>query len=321
MDFKIITDFNDVIWGFDFISQNQVIFTGRAGSMNLLDLQTSAVTNISGVPNVNQGGEGGMLDLKLHPDFSSNHLVYFCYTDGSSNSKTQSLGRAELQGNTLVNFQRIFNTGAPNGASNHFGCRILFQGSGIFLSVGEQTDASQAQNPDSFLGKIVHMNDDGSNLTIWSSGHRNPQGLAIDPASGKIFSSEHGPTGGDELNIIEKNQNYGWPRVTRGQPAGDLGETAPGFIDPLLSWTPSIAPSGITFYTGNIIPQWKGNLFIACLVGRQIRRLVIENARVTFEEVLFESIGARFRNVGQGPDGYLYFSTDDGKFGRIIPKQ
>lgn len=311
---NVILDRNDVIWSFEFLPDQQIIFTERSGNILIFNPQTGTTTPVTGVPEIATGGEGGLLDLRLHPEFGSNHLIYFCYSEGVPGGRTQALGRAELQGTNLVNFEKIFSAGNPNSAPNHFGCRIEFTGNNqLFLSLGEQAMSAQAQDPAIFQGKILRMNADGSNVEIYSLGHRNPQGLAFDPSSGLLYSSEHGPTGGDELNIITQGSNYGWPLVTQGEPAGSLGRSSPGFVDPIIHWTPAIAPSGIVFH--------QGHLYIATLRGQHIRRLVVNGAQVQQEELLFENAGLRFRTLRVGPDGFLYASTDDGKIARITPVQ
>lgn len=327
---EFLIDRTDVIWGFDFLPDQNIIFTERAGKIFSLNTATKAVTEITGGPVVLANGESGLLDLKLHPSFADNNLVYLCF---STADRSQALGRGTLNGARLENFEVIFKASDQNSSNRHFGCRIEFEtNSRLFLSIGDQLEDSQAQVLSSYLGKILRLNDDGSfppdnpfvttpgaHPEIWSLGHRNPQGIAIRPETNEVFSSEHGPTGGDELNIIEEGQNYGWPRVTIGQPAGDLGQSAPGFVDPIASWTPAIAPSGIMFYSGNEIPGWRGSLFMATLRGEHIRRITLSGRTVTSQEVLLGNLGLRFRNVRQGPDGLIYFSTDDGKIGRILP--
>ncbi len=312
---EILVDRSDVIWGFDFLPDQQIIFTERAGQIFIFNPQTKVTTPVTGVPEVAAGGEGGLLDLRLHPDFRNNKEVYFCYTEGAPGGRTQSLGRAELQGTSLINQERIFTAGNPNSAPNHFGCRIEFSGNNqLFLTIGDQADGNLAQDPNVFQGKIIRLNTDGPNVEIFSSGHRNPQGLTTHPTTGVLYSSEHGPVGGDELNIITQGSNYGWPLVTQGR-------SAPGFVDPIIHWSPAIAPSGIIFYTGNQIPQWQGNLFIATLRGEHIRRLVVSGDKVLEEELIFENFGIRFRTLRTGPDGFLYVSTDDGRIGKITPVQ
>lgn len=313
---QVLTDQSDVIWGFDFLPDDRIIFSERTGRIKILNPANEEIETLSGLPTISTGGESGLLDLKLHPQFAQNNLVYFCY---SAPGKTMVLTRGTLTGTQITNLQDVFRSRNSNSSSTHFGCRIEFQNnSQLYLSLGDQSEPSQAQNAESDFGKIMHMNDDGSALEIWSLGHRNPQGLAINPSTGELFSSEHGPTGGDELNVIVKGSNYGWPLVTRGTPAGELGQSAPGYVDPIISWTPAIAPSGMTFYNGDAIPAWKGNLFIATLRGQHLRRIILSGQQIVAEEELFEDGGTRFRNVRQGPDGFLYFSTDDGKIVKVF---
>lgn len=305
---EVILDRNDVIWGFEFMPDNRVIFTERSGKILISDLQGASVVEAGTVPGVSASGESGLLDLRLHPAFATNNQIYYCYSASSGGGRTQALGRATLNGNTLTNFEKIFDAGGSNTSTAHFGCRIeILKDSQLLLTVGDQTESSRAQDENSFQGKIVSMNLDGSNPQIWSSGHRNPQGLVVNPETKELFESEHGPVGDDELNIIRQGENYGWP-----------DESGSGFTEPIISWSPAIAPSGIAFYTGNKIEAWRGNLFIATLRGQHIRRLVISGSTVVSEEILFANEGLRFRNLRTGPDGFLYFSTDDGKLGRII---
>jgi glucose/arabinose dehydrogenase len=307
---EVLTDRPDVVWGFDFLPDDKLIFTQRNGGIFILDLKTLQVSTVSGTPTPLAVGEGGLLDLEIHPNFTNNKLIYYCYTQQSLLGRAMAVDRGVLQDGTLVNVETIFRSNRANGASIHFGCRIEFESNNkFFLSLGEQNEPSQSQDPASHLGKILRLNDDGTNLEVWSSGHRNVQGLTIHPETGDLFSTEHGPTGGDELNLIKQGSNYGWPLVTRGMPAGALGQSAPGYVDPLNSWTPAIAPSGITF--------WKGDLYIATLRGQHIRRLSMDGTIVRNEEQLFEGQNTRFRNLRVGNDELLYFSTDDGKIGRI----
>lgn len=316
---EFILDRSDVIWGFDFLPENRIIFTERSGGIFILQRSSSEVTSVSNVPEVSAVGEGGMLDIELHPNFSSNNQIYFCYTGEIADGRNIVLGRGTLDGTTLTSVETIFTTNEVNNSSIHFGCRIEFQDQeSLFLSVGDQSEPSQAQNPDSYLGKILRMSDEGEMVEVFSLGHRNVQGLAIRPENGELYASEHGPTGGDELNLILEGENYGWPLVTTGEPEGPLGDSDPRYVDPLATWTPAIAPSGITFYSGEQISEWRGDLFIATLRGNHIRRISLENQEVVNQEILFGGRDIRFRNIKEGPDGFLYFSTDDGKLGRII---
>lgn len=318
---EFVLDRSGVIWGFDFLPDNQVIFTVRSGQMHILNLNTLDTTRVRGLPSIRSNGEGGLLDLKLHPDFENNNLVYFCYTP--SNGRAIALSRARLNGSNLENEERIFITQDTNSASIHFGCRLLFQDSDhLYLTIGDQAQPSEAQSLDSHLGKILRLRSDGSIPSdnpfasatdalpeVWSLGHRNPQGLAIRPGTNELYSSEHGPTGGDELNVIRPGENYGWPLVTKGEPAGELGQSAPGFVDPITFWTPAIAPAGITFF--------RDQLYIATLRGRHIRRLSISGNEVVTQESFNQEGNPRIRHVSVSPDGLLYFSTDDGRIGRI----
>ncbi len=290
----IILDRNGVVWGFDFLPDARIIFTERSGNFFITNLQGTSVVNAGTPPDVSASGEAGLLDVRVQND-----QIYYCYSATSGGGRTQALGRATLSGNSLSNFQKIFDAGGSNNSSTHFGCRIEFLDNQILLSVGDQADSSRAQDPNSLQGKIVSMNLDGTNPQIYSSGHRNPQGLAFNPATNELFESEHGPVGQDELNIIRQGENYGWP-----------GESGIDITRPIISWTPAIAPSGIAF--------WRGNLYIATLRGQHIRKLILSGSTVVSEEILFSNEGSRFRNLRVSPGDDLYFSTDDGKLGRII---
>lgn len=316
---EVLTDRSDVIWGFDFLSGNRIIFTERRGRIFILNPETQEVTEVANVSQVVAGGEGGLMDLELHPEFSANNQVYFCFTEARGSGRGITLGRGILRESELTDITPLFRSNASNNSGIHFGCRIEFlSNQSLLLSIGDQNNASEAQDPTSHLGKVLRMNDDGTAVQIFTLGNRNVQGIVRRPQTGEIFASEHGPRGGDELNILRSGGNFGWPLVTRGEPQGPLGDSEEGFIDPVISWSPAIAPSGITFYSGDRIARWSGNLFIATLRGQHIRRLTLEGNSVVSEELLFESENLRFRNVQEGPDGFLYFSTDDGKLGRII---
>lgn len=304
-----------MVWGFDFLDENRIIFTEREGSIGILDLRTKDVTNVSGVPDVHNVGEGGLLDIRVDP--VSRNVIYICYAETDGGDGRNALARAELQDNELVNFQRIFSASDANNNRNHFGCRMEFDGSGhLFLSLGERGDRLLAQNLSSDLGKILRfdMTQSEPQLEIYSLGHRNVQGLSFRPGTNELWASELGPNGGDEVNIIRRGMNYGWPFISHGRDPGGFIEatTRAGFVDPQAFWFPSISPSGIAFY--------KGDLYLANLSGQHLRRLTLSGTTVTSQELLFENLGWRFRNLRVGPDGLLYFSTDEGRLVKLLPK-
>jgi aldose sugar dehydrogenase len=275
-----------------------------------------------------------MLDVRVHPD---KKRLFFSYSEPSGGGATTALGTATLENGALKNFRKIFAAHQPNSNRIHFGSRVEFDGQGhLFLSIGDRNERQRAQKLDNHQGKIIRLREDGSipednpfrsregaRAEIWSYGHRNPQGLAWREETGELWSAEMGPRGGDELNLIKPGSNYGWPEVTKGREywGPRIGkEKLEGMVDPVVNWTPSISPSGLTFYTGEAFPKWKGNAFLACLSGSQLRRVVFDGAKVVQQEALLEKVGARFRQVRTGPDGFLYLSTDDGRIVRLVPE-
>lgn len=332
----------DVIWGFDFLPDGKVLLTERSGAMLSFDPATGKIHNIKGVPKVWAQGQGGLLDVKVHPEFSKNALVIFAYSEPLGKGATTSVARAKLLGHELKELRRIFQAKAGGDEDIHFGGRLEFESAKtFFLSVGDRNERKKAQDLGLFHnGKILRLDMDGKAPAdnpfvgdkaalpeIWSLGHRNPQGLARDADTGTLWETEFGPRGGDELNRIEKGKNYGWPFFTYGREywGPKIGETAtkPGYVEAITYWVPSISPSGLALYKGDKFPAWKGDLFLASLGSTHLRRLKLENqkdgTKVVEQEVLLKDMAVRFRNVRQGLDGNLYISTDDGKFGRLRP--
>jgi glucose/arabinose dehydrogenase len=335
---EVLTEQKDVVWGFDFLPDGRIIFTEREGQIRILDPKTRWVDTVKGAPAVVQEGQGGLLDLRLHPDFARNGWVYLTYSEPVGNGRmTTALGRGRLEGKELKDYRKLFSAFEPNGNNIHFGSRIEFEGNDrLFISVGDRNERHKAQDLKYHNGKILRFNDDGSvpadnpfaktpeaKPEIWSYGHRNPQGLARNPLTGQLWSAEFGPRGGDEVNLIRPGANYGWPVITYGReyygPAIGEGTARAGMEQPVVYYVPSISPSGIGFYNGDAFPKWKGNLFMGTLSGHHLRRLAIDNGRVVGQEVLLDDLGLEFRNVRQGPDGLLYFSTNNGKIGRLMP--
>jgi glucose/arabinose dehydrogenase len=334
--FKVetLTSQKDVIWGFDFISDHEIIFTERSGVLKLLNLKTKNVSEISGAPLVRAKGQGGLLDVAVNPNKKNEVYLSFSNPQGQDKAST-SVGYGIIEGSKLKSFKTIFTAYDANDENIHFGSRIVFDGKGyIYFSVGDRDEREKAQSLSFHNGKIMRLKVDGSvpednpffttkdaKPEIWSLGHRNPQGLVFDKLSGKLWEAEFGPRGGDELNLIERGGNYGWPRVTYGReywgPSIGVKELK-GFIAPVEHWVPSISPSGLMIYSGKQFKNWSGNIFLANLSGSHIRRLKIENNKVLVQEVLLDSLGARFRQVKEGQEGHIYFSTDDGNLARII---
>ena len=289
------------------------------------------------VPKVFASGQGGLHDVILDRSFTDNHTIYFCYAEPAAGGARTALARARLmEESTLTDVTVIFHQDGPLSSGNHFGCRIVqARDDNLFLTLGEHfTHRDQAQNLANHLGKIVRLRPDGSvppdnpfvanrsaKPEIWSFGHRNPQGLALHPATGRLWEHEHGPRGGDEINIIEKGKNYGWPVIGYGidYSGAKIHESThkEGMEQPIWYWVPSIAPSGMAFYTGSLFPPWRDNLFVGALAGQVLVRIELEGEKVRKEERLLRELRERIRDVRQGPDGALWLATDNSA-GRIL---
>jgi aldose sugar dehydrogenase len=332
-------------WGFEFLPDGGLLVTERSGALRLVSAQGLVSDPVVGVPEVDARGQGGLLDVALHPDFGRNRLVYLSYSERGEGGNSTAVVRGVLSpdGRSLAEVERIFTQQPKLPSTKHFGSRLVFDGKGhLFVTLGERSSAEfreQAQDLDSHLGKIVRLAEDGSVPEdnpfagtagalpeIWSYGHRNIQAAAINPETGQIWEIEHGPKGGDEINIAEPGKNYGWPVVSRGvnydgSPVGTGRRQAPGMEDPLYTWTPVIAPSGMAFYTGGAFPAWHGDLFVGGLAATALVRLELDGAKIAHEERLLEELGARIRDVAVGPEGALYLLTDedDGKVLRLTP--
>lgn len=332
--YEILTNQKDVIWGFDFLDKDRLLFSERGGALRILDLKSSKVVSLEGVPQVGSSGQGGMLDVRIHPKEKAK--IYFAFSESSKNGLTTVLGVATLDGNKLTKFTRLFSAEEPSKGKIHFGSRIEFDGEGhLWISVGDRNERDLAQNLMHHNGKIIRIKEDGSipsdnpflgnkkaRPEVWSYGHRNPQGLVYDSNKKQLWSTEFGPKGGDELNLIERGANYGWPIITYGREYYGLkigeGPAKEGMKQPFAYWVPSISPSAIALYTGNVFPKWKGHFFLATLSGVHLRRLRLDEARVLEQDELLKELGIRIRNVRTGPDGFLYFSTDDGRIVRLV---
>jgi glucose/arabinose dehydrogenase len=314
-------------WGLAFLPDGRMLVTERPGRLRLVTKDGTISEPLKGVPAVFAEGQGGLFDVKLDPNFASNKLVYLAYAEpGDNGGAGTAVARGKLCADSLDDVEVIFRQQPKVGGPNHFGGRLAFAPDGkLFVSLGERFTFTPAQDLSVDLGKIVRINPDGSvpkdnpfastagaRPEIWTYGHRNPQGLAFDPNSGKLFESELGPKGGDEINVIEPGKDYGWPVVSWGSNYDDTPipppPTHPELTDAIAHWNPVISPSGITFYSGEAIPGWKDNLLIAGLSSQAITRLTLDGDKVTDEERI--PMGARIRDVVQGPDGALYALTD-----------
>lgn len=323
---------SDVIWGMDFITNDQMIFTERNGKVKILDLKTKNVHEVSGVPKVFAEDQGGMLDVFYD---QKDKDLYLTYSDPDAPKPTTSLYRGKLSGDLkTLKGSRLFQGNAYEKGGIHFGSRVLIdKNQHIYLSIGERNKRDMSQLLTNHQGKILRLTKEGKAVSdnpfvssknalpeIWTYGHRNPQGLALNSA-GEIYNAEMGPRGGDELNFIQKGANYGWPEITYGREyyGPKIGTTEkPGMEQPVIYWVPSINPSGITFYQGKNFAPLQDNLLMAALSGH-VRRLVIKNQKIIKEEKMLEDLAERFRQVKAGLDGNIYVSTDSGKIIRLKP--
>lgn len=325
-------------WSLAWLPDGDLLVTERPGRLRLVRDGELVDEPVDGVPEVRAQGQGGLLDVVLHPDFASNDLVYLSFSkpnDDASEATTAIVrGRLDRGAHALVNVEEIFEADAWAEGSVHFAGRMVFDDEGyLFASVGDRgadpnlLDDQPAQHLDNHQGTVVRLHDDGSvpddnpfvgrsdaHPEIWSYGHRNPQGLRFHPETGELWSNEHGPRGGDEVNVVQRGANYGWPVVSYGiNYSGTIftrrteGE---GMERPLYVWVPSIATSGLEIYDGDEFPWWRGSVFVGGLAGEQLSRLTFDDHRAVSEEVLLDGFG-RVRAVRQGPDGYLYLAIDD----------
>lgn len=324
-------------WGLAFLPDGRMLVTERPGRLRIVAQDGTLSQPINGVPEVFGQGQGGLLGIALDPKFPSNNLIYFAFSEPGEGGAGTAVARAKLNDTSLDDVEIIFRQKPKVGGGLHFGGRLAFAPDGtLYVTLGERFQFEPAQDLSTDLGKIVRINSDGSVPDdnpfvgqdgklpeIWSYGHRNPQGAAIHPETGRLWENEFGPEGGDELNIPEAGKNYGWPVVSWGEHYDGKKipkpPTHPEFSDAIKYWNPVISPSGMTFYTADSFPEWKGNLLIAGLSSKAIVRLTLDGDKVTGEERL--AMGRRIRDVVQGPDGAVYALVDDhkGKILRLTP--
>jgi glucose/arabinose dehydrogenase len=323
---KILINTMAAPWGFTFINSNEVLFTEKQGKMYRYAISTGTLSEILGLPAISQNGQGGLLDIAVHPEFDKNNYVYITYAVSATGGQTTALGRGILVGNQLQNFTEIFRALPIRNSGNHFGSRIVFDKNNmIYMSVGDRGSQNEAQNKNNHLGKVLRFNDDGTvpasnplvgvpntKPEIYCWGNRNIQGMAMHPETGEIYAHEHGPRGGDELNLIKPNTNYGWPVVTFGinydgsQITPDT--TLPGMELPLTYWVPSIAPSGMTFIR-NGQPNNEADILIGALAGTHIHWLKMKDNKSVSSSRSMNGY-ARFRDIRQAPDGKIYAMTE-----------
>ena len=316
-----------VPFGMAFLPDSRALVTDRPGTLWLLDIRTGAMTRVTGVPAVSDSVDGGLLDIEVHPDYARNGWLYFSYSEKTDTGKATVVERARLRDARLVDRHRLFAAYPAVAGDYHFGSRLALKDGYLFITLGERESSALAQELWTDLGKIVRLYDDGripndnpfvgragARPEIWSYGHRNPHGLAFHPLTGELWESEHGPLGGDEINVIKRGLNYGWPTVTFGReydggPVGDGLTQASGMEPPVFHYATSAALTGIAFYTGSAFPQWRSNLFVGAMTPRFLARLVVTNGRVEREEKLLLEKKWRVRVVQTGPDGFLYLGV------------
>lgn len=330
-------------WGLQFLPDGRMLVTERPGRLRIITKDGTIGPAIAGVPDVFAKGQGGLLDVLLAKDFGpSGGTIFFSFAEPrGSDSAATAVARARLVldgagGGKLEDVKIIFQQQpAIANSSNHFGSRLAWSRDGsLFVTTGDrQTAREEVQKPTSFIGKVINLKPDGSagqtdtaqpgwDAKVWSMGHRNIQGAAVDAATGQLWTVEHGARGGDELNVTERGKNYGWPVISYSNEyfGGAIGEATskPGFEQPVYYWIPSIATSGLAIYDGALFPGWKGNIFVGGLKGAILARLVLKDGQVIAEEPLLEDLDQRIRDVRQGPDGALWLLTDDPRDGQIV---
>jgi glucose/arabinose dehydrogenase len=344
-DVRVITNKLEHPWALAFLPDGKMLVTERPGRMRIVDANGGVSEPLRGVPEVDARGQGGLLDVVVDPSFATNQTIYFSYAEPREGGNGTAVARARLDGDRLVDLKVIWRMEPTLDSPNHFGSRLVFARDGtLFITTGERfipQGRKQAQRLDSDLGKIVRIYPDGripddnpfvgtpgARPEIWSYGHRNIQAAAINPETGALWEVEHGTRGGDEINVIEKGKNYGWPTIAYGieYAGGKIGKgitQAPGLEQPIYYWDPVIAPSGMAFYTGDLFPAWRGSLFVGGLAGKHVARLTLQGTRVIGEERLLADRGVRFRDVRVGPDGALYLLTDEdhGELLKLVPAE
>jgi len=335
-----VTDGLEHPWSMAFLPGGDVLITERPGRLRILRDGQLLPEPVPGLPEVRAYRQGGLLDLALHPDFEDNRLLYFSYAGNHADGITTHVARGRFEDDALHDVQVLFVAEPASDNGRHFGSRLVFDNEGyLYITVGDRGDMPRAQNLDDHAGSTIRLHDDGrvpednpfvgrsdARPEIYTYGNRNAQGMALHPVTGEVWQNEHGPRGGDELNRIRAGVNYGWPVISHGidYSGRDIGEgisEQEGMEQPVHHWTPSIAPSGMAFYTGDVFPAWRGNLFVGALAHTHVTRLVMDGNRVVDEEPMLREMSQRIRDVRQGPDGHLYLLTDhnNGRLLRLEP--
>ena len=309
----------------------------EAGRLSVLDVRAARLTSVAGAPRSFGSINGGLLDIVLHPRYAENGWLYIAYSAGDTSGSTTIVERARLRGARLVDRERLFEARPMAKSPAHYGSRMVLQDGYLYVTLGERDERVRAQDLSQHHGKVIRIHDDGrvppdnpfvgragALPEIWTYGNRNAQGLAVDPATGLLWENEHGPRGGDEVNIIRRGANYGWPITSYGEEytGGPIGQGLTERADitpPVYYYVPSIAPSGMMFYRGAAFPEWRGSVFIGGMAIRHLNRLVVEGDRITREERLFEDQRWRVRNFAESREGYIYLGLDNGLVVRIRP--
>ncbi|KFN47182.1 PQQ-dependent sugar dehydrogenase [Arenimonas metalli] len=325
-------------WGLTFLPDGRYLVTERPGRLRIVAADGTLSAPVAGVPEVFAKGQGGLLDVALDPDFATTPWVYLSFSEPGEGGGGTAVARGRWENDALVDVEVIFRQSPKLDTGQHFGSRLVFdREKRLYVTSGDRGTQPNVQPLDLGQGKIFRIERDGSipadnpfvgrddaQPAIWSYGHRNVQGAALHPTTGALWQTEHGARGGDELNIPEPGKNYGWPVITlgvnyNGMPIGEGKTEAPGMEQPMHQWTPSIAPSGLAFYTADRFPAWQGDLFVGALAFQRVVRLELEGDKVVREEAMLTDLGERIRDVRQGPDGYLYLLTDaaNGKLLRV----
>ena len=341
IDYQVLTEGLNHPWSLAFLPDGRMLVTERVGRLRIVHPDGRLDPRpVVGLPPIHQYGQGGLLDVALHPDFAHNRRVYFSFAEKGPRGYGTAVAFGRLEGQALHDVRVIFRQLPKTAKNYHFGSRLVFDREGhLFVTLGDRGERMSAQDLGRHAGSLIRILPDGrvppdnpfvgrpgARPEIWSYGHRNMQGAALHPVTGRVWTHEHGPQGGDELNIPQAGRNYGWPIITYGReyvtglPIGE-GTHKAGMEQPLHYWVPSIAPSGMAFYTGDRFPRWRGDLFIGSLKFRLLVRLRLDGEKVVHEERMLADQLGRIRDVRQGPDGLIYLLTDaaDGKLSRLRP--
>ncbi len=339
IEVSVVADGLSHPWGLAFLPGGDILVTERRGALRVVRDGVLLPDPVAGLPAIDQHGQGGLLDVTLHPDYADNRLVYLSYAGRGDDGYSTEVLRGRLEGESLTNVEVIFRAAPKTDSKRHFGSRLLFGPDGkLYVSLGDRGDRPSAQDLSSHNGSLLRLNPDGSvpadnpffgrdgaRAAIWTYGNRNMQGMAL-RANGQIWTHEHGPQGGDEVNLMRAGVNFGWPVITYGRNYGigtKIGEGTEkaGMAQPVHKWVPSIAPSGMTFYQGEAFPEWRGNLFVGSLKFGLLLRLTLNGDEIVAEERMLDNAYGRIRAVAEGPDGLLWLLTDErnGKLLKVAP--